>query len=61
MGIVLSQLFESLFGSKKLHTFILGLDNVGKTKILYRLQTIPTIRFNLETLQYKNLSFKYGT
>jgi hypothetical protein len=42
---------------------ILGLDNAGKTTILYRLQnesdeavqTIPTIGFNVETLQYKNI------
>jgi GTPase SAR1 family protein len=63
MGIVLSRLFESLFGSKEMRILILGLDNAGKTTILYRLQnesdeaiqTIPTIGFNVETLQYKNL------
>merc|ERR1712045_869893 len=43
-----------------------GLDNAGKTTILYRLQnesdeaiqTIPTIGFNVETLQYKNIKFQ---
>lgn len=63
MGIVLSRLFESLFGSKEVRILILGLDNAGKTTILYRLQnesdeavqTIPTIGFNVETLQYKNI------
>lgn len=59
----MSRLFESLFGSKEVRILILGLDNAGKTTILYRLQnesdeavqTIPTIGFNVETLQYKNI------
>jgi ADP-ribosylation factor-like protein 1 len=63
MGIIMSRLFESLFGSKEVRILILGLDNAGKTTILYRLQnesdeavqTIPTIGFNVETLQYKNI------
>ncbi|GMP73442.1 hypothetical protein CsSME_00031200 [Camellia sinensis var. sinensis] len=44
MGIVFTRLFSSLFGNK----LVLGLDNVGKTIILYRLQmgeivsTIPS-------------------
>ena len=42
---------------------ILGLDAAGKTTILYKMKlnetvnTIPTIGFNVETLQYKNLEF----
>ena len=63
MGILFSRLFESLFGSKEVRILILGLDNAGKTTILYRLQnesdeavqTSPTIGFNVETLQYKNI------
>lgn len=63
MGILVSKIFESLFGSKEVRILILGLDNAGKTTILYRLQnesdeavqTIPTIGFNVETLQYKNI------
>mmetsp|Transcript_26011 Transcript_26011/g.36679 ORF Transcript_26011/g.36679 Transcript_26011/m.36679 type:complete len:186 (-) Transcript_26011:94-651(-) len=66
MGIVLSRVFDSLFGSKEVRILILGLDNAGKTTILYRLQddsdeavqTIPTIGFNVETLQYKNIKFQ---
>ena len=62
----MSRLFESLFGSKEVRILILGLDNAGKTTILYRLQnesdeavqTIPTIGFNVETLQYKNIKVK---
>uniref|UniRef100_A0A6S9DTD2 Uncharacterized protein n=1 Tax=Heterosigma akashiwo TaxID=2829 RepID=A0A6S9DTD2_HETAK len=66
MGIFFSQLFNSLFGSKEVRILILGLDNAGKTTILYRLQndsdeviqTVPTIGFNVETLQYKNIKFQ---
>ena len=42
---------------------MLGLDAAGKTTILYKMKlnetvnTIPTIGFNVETLQYKNLEF----
>jgi len=41
----------------------LGLDGSGKTSILFKLkqnefvQTIPTIGFNVETLEYKNIKF----
>ena len=67
MGILMSKVFESLFGSKEVRILILGLDNAGKTTILYRLQnesdeavqTIPTIGFNVETLQYKNLKVSF--
>jgi ADP-ribosylation factor-like protein 1 len=66
MGIMFSKIFESLFGSKEVRILILGLDNAGKTTILYRLQnesdeavqTIPTIGFNVETLQYKNIKVR---
>ena len=62
----MSKIFESLFGSKEIRILILGLDNAGKTTILYRLQnesdeavqTIPTIGFNVETLQYKNIKVR---
>lgn len=71
----------------KVRILILGLDNAGKTTILYRsveypytfysylimlcfpfrlqnesaeetIQTIPTIGFNVEVLQYKNIKFQ---
>jgi small GTP-binding protein len=41
----------------------LGLDGSGKTSILFKLkqnefvQSIPTIGFNVETLEYKNIKF----
>merc|ERR1712110_365342 len=66
MGIITSKMFASLFGRKEVRILILGLDNAGKTTILYRLQnesdhavqTIPTVGFNVETLQYKNVKFQ---
>eukprot|EP01084_Bolivina_argentea_P085120 153853_1 len=42
---------------------LIGLDGAGKTTILYRIKlgevvfTIPTIGFQVETVQYKNFSF----
>jgi small GTP-binding protein len=42
---------------------MVGLDNAGKTTILYKLKigevvtTIPTIGFNVETVEYRNLRF----
>ena len=41
---------------------MLGLDAAGKTTILYKLKhgevvtTIPTIGFNVETVEYKNIT-----
>ncbi|CAO2187662.1 unnamed protein product [Urochloa humidicola] len=64
MGIVFTRLFSSLFGNREARILVLGLDNAGKTTILYRLQmgevvsTIPTIGFNVETVQYNNIKFQ---
>lgn len=46
-----------------LQTNLVGLDAAGKTTILYKLKlgeivtTIPTIGFNVETVEYKNICF----
>lgn len=51
-------------GRAQVRVLILGLDNAGKTTILYKLQmgevvtTVPTIGFNVETVQYKNVRFQ---
>ena len=53
-----------LFGSSpEMRILMVGLDAAGKTTILYKLKlgevvtTIPTIGFNVETVNYKNISF----
>eukprot|EP00053_Salpingoeca_punica_P015474 m.142748 g.142748 ORF g.142748 m.142748 type:complete len:181 (-) comp16720_c0_seq2:2669-3211(-) len=63
MGNVFGKLFLGLFGKKEMRILMVGLDAAGKTTILYKLKlgeivtTIPTIGFNVETVEYKNISF----
>ncbi|KAG8230521.1 hypothetical protein J437_LFUL019222 [Ladona fulva] len=63
MGLTLSSAFTRLFGKKQMRILMVGLDAAGKTTILYKLKlgeivtTIPTIGFNVETVEYKNISF----
>lgn len=40
MGLVFSVLWSTLFGSKQRKVVIVGLDNAGKTSILYRLNLV---------------------
>ena len=63
MGSVFNQSFQKLFSKKEIRILMVGLDAAGKTTILYKLKlgefvtTIPTIGFNVETVEYKNISF----
>jgi ADP-ribosylation factor protein 1 len=63
MGISLSRALAGIFGKKEMRILMVGLDAAGKTTILYKLKlgeivtTIPTIGFNVETVEYKNISF----
>src|SRR5580658_6632705 len=63
MGLTFTNLFKGLFGKKEMRILMVGLDAAGKTTILYKLKlgeivtTIPTIGFNVETVEYKNISF----
>ncbi|XP_063444940.1 ADP-ribosylation factor 4 [Mytilus trossulus] len=63
MGLTISNAFNRLFGKKQMRILMVGLDAAGKTTILYKLKlgeivtTIPTIGFNVETVEYKNISF----
>merc|ERR1712227_146033 len=63
MGLTVSNLLNRLFAKKEMRILMVGLDAAGKTTILYKLKlgeivtTIPTIGFNVETVEYKNISF----
>uniref|UniRef100_A0A914IBR9 ADP-ribosylation factor n=1 Tax=Globodera rostochiensis TaxID=31243 RepID=A0A914IBR9_GLORO len=63
MGLAISGLFSRLFGRREVRILMVGLDAAGKTTILYKLKlgeivtTIPTIGFNVETVEYRNISF----
>merc|ERR1712029_259602 len=63
MGLTISSLLGRLFGKQQMRILMVGLDAAGKTSILYKLKlgeivtTIPTIGFNVETVEYKNISF----
>mmetsp|Transcript_7240 Transcript_7240/g.7480 ORF Transcript_7240/g.7480 Transcript_7240/m.7480 type:complete len:181 (+) Transcript_7240:16-558(+) len=63
MGFVFSKIFSSI-RSKDVRLLILGLDNAGKTTVLYQMQlgevksTVPTVGFNVEYLKYENLNFQ---
>merc|ERR1712048_786017 len=51
-----------LIGKVEMRILMLGLDAAGKTTILYKLKlsdtvtTIPTVGFNVENVEYKNIS-----
>uniref|UniRef100_A0A672GKM0 ADP-ribosylation factor 5 n=2 Tax=Salarias fasciatus TaxID=181472 RepID=A0A672GKM0_SALFA len=63
MGLTLSSIFDRLFSKRQMRILMVGLDAAGKTTVLYKLKlgeivtTIPTIGFNVETVEYKNISF----
>merc|ERR1711865_1099635 len=63
MGFALSKVWERLFSKEEMRILMVGLDAAGKTTILFKLKlgevvtTIPTIGFNVETVEYKNIRF----
>eukprot|EP00695_Tsukubamonas_globosa_P000459 TRINITY_DN136_c0_g1_i1.p1 TRINITY_DN136_c0_g1~~TRINITY_DN136_c0_g1_i1.p1 ORF type:complete len:209 (+),score=108.21 TRINITY_DN136_c0_g1_i1:84-629(+) len=63
MGLAVTKVLARLFGKKEMRILMVGLDAAGKTTILYKLKlgeivtTIPTIGFNVETVEYKNINF----
>ena len=64
MGFVFSKIFSTLAGQEQMRMIIIGLDNAGKTTILYKLHlgeivtTVPTVGFNVETMNYEGLKFQ---
>ncbi|XP_025013029.1 ADP-ribosylation factor 1 [Ricinus communis] len=63
MGTIISRLAKRFLSKSKVRVLMVGLDDSGKTTILYKLKlgeivtTIPTIGFNVEIVEYKNISF----
>ncbi|KAK7202058.1 ADP-ribosylation factor [Novymonas esmeraldas] len=63
MGNTVSTWFGGLFQKKKASIVMIGLDAAGKTTILDKLklgasrETVPTIGFHVETVDYHNVTF----
>ncbi|KAK0583564.1 hypothetical protein LWI29_038239 [Acer saccharum] len=63
MGKSVSRLAKRFFPNCRSKILMVGLDASGKTTILYKLKlgemvsTMPTIGFNVETVEYRNISF----
>merc|ERR1711972_170784 len=61
MGLAFTKLWGRLLGQRDMRILMVGLDAAGKTTILYKLKlgevvtTIPTIGFNVESVEYKNI------
>ena len=63
MGNLFTSLWTRMVGNVDMRMLMLGLDAAGKTTILYKLKlgevqtnTLPTIGFNVETVEYKNIN-----
>ena len=63
MGLLFSKIWSKLLNKKDARVLMVGVDGVGKSTILYQMKmgetvkTIPTIGFNVKTLDYKVLNF----
>ncbi|OUC40973.1 ADP-ribosylation factor family protein [Trichinella nativa] len=63
MGLLVTKLWRWLFNNQEHKVIIVGLDNAGKTTILYHflmdevVHTSPTIGSNVEEVVWKNIHF----
>merc|ERR1712070_494350 len=63
MGGIFAKVLDRIVSKQAKKMVMVGLDAAGKTTILYNLKlgevvtTIPTIGFNTEVVEYKNISF----
>mmetsp|Transcript_47862 Transcript_47862/g.102531 ORF Transcript_47862/g.102531 Transcript_47862/m.102531 type:complete len:210 (-) Transcript_47862:218-847(-) len=63
VSATLNGVWTRLFGKREVCIIMVGLDAAGKTTVLYRMKlgegvtTVPTIGFNVEKLEYKNILF----
>mmetsp|Transcript_29234 Transcript_29234/g.40387 ORF Transcript_29234/g.40387 Transcript_29234/m.40387 type:complete len:183 (-) Transcript_29234:141-689(-) len=64
MGLSIAKLFQDMFSTQMdVRILMVGLDAAGKTTILYKLKlgevqnTVPTIGFNVEEVQYGSVTF----
>ena len=64
MGLAISFMWRRLLGPTEMKIVLVGLDNAGKTTILYKLclddlvQTSPTVGSNVEELTHKNVKLQ---
>lgn len=64
MGVAASWMWSWLFPRKEYKIVVVGLDNAGKTTMLYKLYlgevviTRPTVGSNVEEVKYRNLTFE---
>ncbi|WCJ17784.1 ADP-ribosylation factor [Euphorbia peplus] len=62
MGTIITRLAKRFLPKSRVRILMVGLDSSGKTTILYKLKlgemvtTVPTIGFNVETLEFKNIN-----
>jgi len=63
MGLSFTKIWARLAGTQDRKIVMVGLDAAGKTTVLYKLKlnellmTIPTIGFNVETVEFRNIRF----
>ena len=64
MGLAVSSLYNYIFGGQQYKVVMVGLDNAGKTTILYRLNlgdvitTNPTVGSNVEEVTHRGVRFQ---